>query len=271
MNQILKLEILDGSQVGQKVEVPSEKCSVGGQGSAADLELSGLPYGIKFIDLVNNGKHWSMVEFEPRSALLNQKQLKRRNKLSVGDEISLPSTTAGMPFRMTVELEAVKKQKSGSGDNILGKVNGTVMIVVVVYLLAMIGAGIFLVMNEKTSGTARQIAMSDVTSALDADLGKLSNDGAAHDATVPLTNRAANYDQLGLFLAQDISLARKSQLRDEFRNEITDLFSEAWRFEQQKRWGDAQAKYQRVAEIMGDRDLQTTELALVKARQANRR
>jgi len=271
MNQILKLVIQDGSQVGQKVEVPSEKCSVGGQGSGADLELSGLPYGIKFIDLVSKGKYWSMVEFEPRSALLNGKPLKRRNKLAIGDEISLPSVTAGMPFRMKVELEVVKKKKKEGSGGGLEKANGTVIALAVVYVIAMFGAAAFFLANDTGNQGAPEIAISDINSALEADFGKLSNAVGARKVEVPLSNRAANYSELGLFLSQDISLARKSELRQEFTSRITGLFSDAWRFEQQERWSDAKERYQKIASLMGDRDLQTTELALVKARQVSGR
>lgn len=271
MNQILKLVIQDGSQVGQKIEVPSEKCSVGGQGSGADLELSGLPYGIKFVDLVLKGKNWTMVEFEPRSALLNQKQLKRRNKLSVGDEITLPSVTSGMPFRMVVELEAVKKTKDSSGGNILEKVNGTVVALAAVYVFAMIGAAMYLMANQSTGPASQEIVLSEVSTALEADLGKLSDAVVGSNVSVPLSDSATSYTELALFLSRDIPLSRKSELRQDFTDKVMKLFSEAWLHEQQERWTDAQERYLRVAEIMGDRNLQTTELALVKARQASAR
>jgi hypothetical protein len=267
MPQLLKLSILDGPQVGQMVEVKGPRCSVGGKGSEADLELSGLPYGIKFVDLIDSGKAWTMVEFEPRTVLLNERQLKRRNKLSSGDTIWLPSTAKGQNFRLVAELETIKKQPGEKQASGVGQVNSTVLIGGAVYVLMMIGAAAYFTMNSGGGSGAPPIMAEDVQAALNADIGVLPARAEALNAPVPLTEIAADFNDLGAFMISGMSAPQKTALESEFRATVLELFSEAWRFEQQGRWNEARANYRQVIQMMGDRDLQTTSLALARLNQ----
>jgi len=269
MPQLLKLSIQDGPQVGQTIEVPGPRCSIGGKGSEADLELSGLPYGIKFVDLIDAGKAWTMVEFEPRTVLLNERQLKRRNKLTSGDTIWLPSTAKGQNFRLIVETENIKRAPSDTdkGSGALGQVNSTVIAGGAAYLVLMVVAGLYFTMNSSSGSSVAPIMAEDVVAALTSDIARIPERANSLSALVPLGEAATNFNDLGVFLLSDLSAPQKTDLETGFRGQVLDLFSEAWRFEQQGRWDEARGNYREIVQVMGDRDLETTVLALQRLNQ----
>jgi len=270
MPQKLKLEILDGAQIGETVNVPGDKCSVGGKGSGSVLELSGLPYGIKLIDLVDAGRHWNVIEFEPGTVRLNGRQLKRRNKLGQGDEIVMPSNAAGVPFRVRVELETVKRQRTSLP--IFENLNGTVVAAGAVYLMLFVAGGIYLTLTSSASDEVQILTVDDVSQALDADIARIGEDTVVPPAEfVLLSDEATRYFDLALFFAQDITLNERAELADDFRRYILLKFADAWRFEQQGRFSDAIAEYRAIVTAMGHRDLATTELALTKISQLETR
>ena len=82
---------------------------------------------------------------------------------------------------------------------------------------------------------------------------------------------ATNFEDLGIFLSQDISRTRKTELVERFNDKVLALFGDAWRLEQQGRFDEALQKYQKIVLIMGDHDLATIELALTKIQQLERR
>lgn len=265
MSQLLKLSIQDGPQVGQTIEVPGPRCSLGGKGSDADLELSGLPYGIKFVDLVDQGKHWGLVEFEPRTVLLNKRDLKRRSKLSNGDTIWLPSTAKDQNFRLVVSLETAKKVSDGS-DQGVGKINGTMLALGGAYMMMMLLVGVYFLLNPGSNNGQQVIEEADVAAAIAADISTVDTTFQASFG-VPLGDSAVDFDELREFLGSSLPGGEKDEIQTEFSNRIIALFAEAWRFEKQGRWSEARTIYRRVADLMGDHDLETTALALQRMNQ----
>lgn len=258
MAQRLKLHILDGPLIGQSFEVPTGRCSIGGKGSDATLQLAGLPHGIRFIELVENNAHWGIAEFEQRTALLNQKPLKRRDRLSDEDTISLPSLTRGQPFRMRVEVELYKAEKSRKK----AKINPLILAGGGAYLMMMVlGALYFVMMGDKATGPT-QLTMADVIGAVEADVAQAAANPPVGPDDVLLDRTPTTYAQLAVFLASDAPQTRKAEMSRAYSDTIVALFSDAWRFEQQGRFDDARDRYQQAASAMGRRDLATTELAL---------
>ena len=258
----LSLSVLDGPQVGETIQVTGSRASLGGKGSNADIELSGLPDGIKFIDLVGAGKSWTLVEFEARTVLLNERELKRRNRLSEGDTIWLPSFVSGQSVRLVAHFEAPPKASAASES--LGKMNPKVMALLAVYLVLFLAAGLFFAMNDGGDGGGAPITAADVRAALEVDIAALDGDAALPGTTVPLGEEPFDFADLAMFLNTGLPEDRKTELSDRFASRVTEMFAEAWRLEKQSRWDEARALYRKVVDLMvkGPAESQTTQLAL---------
>ena len=260
----LSFSVLDGPQVGETLTVTGTRASVGGKGSGADLEISGLPYGIKYIDLVQSGNVWSLVEFEPRTILINERKLKRRNKLSTGDIVWLPSLVDGQSLRLEAKLTAIKKDSKPDGAEGEEKkpMNPMIIAAIGVYVMLMLLGGAYFMMNSGGSGSGRgEVTIADVRDALTTDFEAI---GTVEAGALPigLGTRPDSFVDLVGFMNSTLGNEEKDAIESEFRDRVVALFSEAWRFEQQGRYSEARDNYQQIIKMMGQRKLQTTSLAL---------
>ncbi len=255
----LSFRVLDGPQVDLVIEADGPKCSVGGVGSGADREILGLPHGFKYIEFEQKGDRWSVAEFKPRSTLINEKNLKARNVLREGDVIWLPSQVSGQSVRLKVALETIKKQSTSSGMS-LKTMNPLILVGGAVYLVVFLGMAVYFSMSSEAPQENRQMQISDVRATITADIENANLEAASRKPT--LSAVPGNFGELQSFLLSDIPEQRKLELSEAFRQLVETQFSDAWRLEQQNRWGEARAKYKRVIAIMGGHDLETTKLAL---------
>lgn len=258
MAQRLKLHILDGPLIGQVFDVPAGRCSIGGRGSDADLELAGLPHGVRYVELVEGSGAWTITEYDQRTAMLNQKPLKRRDKLKNDDVIFLPSMAQGQAFRMKVETELYKARKQRETP----KINPLYLVGGGVYALVMVAAVLFFAMGDTGGASARALTMEDVNAALQADIDAAVERTPRAAADVLLDETPATYRDLAIFLGSTAPETRKTEMSRAYRDGIVAMFSDAWRLERQGRSDEAADLYQQIARMMGDRDLRTTDLAL---------
>jgi cbb3-type cytochrome oxidase subunit 3 len=269
MFDLLTLLVKDGPQIGQEVPVTSDKTSLGGKGSGAEIELSGIPHGVQLAELkVMSGK-WIITEYEPRSILLNGRQLKRKNLLKSGDEIRLPSLQKGQSIRYQVNLVAQKKQKeakkkAGSGIKPAYLIGGVAYLVI--FLMGMM---YFAFTGSDKGEQAAQLGILDVSTALDEDIASINNGGSIATPNIALSDFPVNFDELKGFLSSDIGPERKAEVKVAFKKKILNLFSEAWRLEQQERWVAAKEQYETILATMADRNLATTNIALKRLRDLN--
>ncbi len=269
MYDLLTLQVKDGPQIGQEINVASDKTSLGGKGSGSEIELSGIPHGVQFAELkVVSGK-WTIAEFQPRSILLNGRQLKRKNLLKSGDEIQLPSLKKGQSIRYKIDLVAQKKQKEAK-DSSGPKIKPLYLVLGVSYLMLMLMVGMYFVANgSKDSGLIAEIGMVDVTSALNEDIAAIDTNVATNSGNIALSDMPVNFEELKQFLSSDMDAERKLVIQNNFKQRVLKLFSEAWRLEQQGRTVDAKEQYEKVLKAMGDPDLVTPAIALKRLNELN--
>ena len=269
MPDLLTLLVKDGPQIGQEISVPSEKLSLGGKGSGSEIELSGTPHGVQLAELkVMSGK-WVIAEYMPKTILLNGRALKRKNFLKSGDEIRLPSLKKGQSIRYEVKLVFQKetkdtKEKSGSG------IKPAYMIGGIAYLaLMVVGMMYFALSGSSDGGDTARLGIDDVTKALEQDIASINSETSIIAGNIALSDTPVNFEELKKFLNSGIEPERKQEIKDNFKQRILKLFSEAWRLEQQERWVAAKEQYERVVTTMADRHLATTNIALDRLRELN--
>ena len=269
MYDILTLQVKDGPQIGQEINVPSDKTSLGGKGSGSEIELSGIPHGVQFAELkVVSGK-WTIAEFQPRSILLNGRQLKRKNILKSGDEIQLPSLKKGQSIRYKLDLVAQKKQKSTT-ESSGPKVKPLYLALGVSYVMLMVMVGLYFVVNgSNNSEPEAEIGIVDVTSALNEDIAAIDMSVAIDSGNIALSNTPANFEELKKFLLSDMDAESKLAVQNSFKQRILKLFSEAWRLERQGRNVDAKEQYEKVLKAMAGRDLATPAIAMKRLNELN--
>lgn len=269
MYDLLTLQVKDGPQIGQEINVSSDKTSLGGKGSGSEIELSGIPHGVQFAELkVISGK-WTIAEYQPRSILLNGRQLKRKNMLKTGDEIQLPSLKKGQSIRYQLNFVPQKKQKNGN-ESSGPKIKPLYLVLGVTYLMLMVMVGLYFVTtNGKNVEQVAEIGIVDVTSALNEDIAAIDTKVDIDSGNIALSDMPANFEELKQFLASDINEERKLVIQNNFKQRILKLFSEAWRLEQQERNVAAKEQYEKVVTTMVDRHLATTIIALKRLNQLN--
>jgi len=255
----LTFKILDGPQVDRVVEVKGPKCSVGGGGSGADIEVLGLPHGFKYVSFEQRGDRWSVSEFKPRTTLLNERHLKARNTLRNGHVVWLPSQASGQSIRLEMGLETVKTS-GGTPRFSLGKLSPAVLFGGGAYVLVMVGAAAYFMAQPDATPASAPLQFGEVRERIGADIENAARDEARKRPT--LSDMPTNFRDLQSFLISDISEQRKLELSEAFKQMVERHFSDAWRLEQQSRFGEARAAYEKVIVIMGKHDLETTRLAL---------
>lgn len=262
MAELVELIVKDGPQIGQTIPIEGDECTLGGKGSGADIELSGIPYGVKFAQLKETGGKWIMIEFEPKSILLNDQHLKRRNQIKNGDFLRLPSLKKGQSYRYDISVVTQKKQKAAKDPSAPG-MNTNMLIGGGAYLLLMVFGGLYFMMNSGSGdNTQGQLQITEVLAALDADMESIDQANLSGNKALPLTNRPINFTELQAMLNENVTSEERDVVETEFKNKVLALFSEAWRMEQQGKYSKAADLYGRVVSIMVDRHLKTTEIAL---------
>ncbi|GLQ35945.1 hypothetical protein GCM10007939_22290 [Amylibacter marinus] len=262
MSELVELIVKDGPQIGQKISIPGDECTLGGKGSGADIELSGVPYGVKFAELKQTAGKWILIEFEPKSILLNDQHLKRRNTLKNGDFIRLPSLKKGQSYRYDLALTVPKKEKA-TKEKSASAISPAILIGGGAYVVLMLLVGMYFMMNAGGNATSQgQLQISQVLTALDEDLKSIDTSKDAARMEVALSNRPETFNELKTFLQAGLSEEEKTALEEDFKNQVLTVFSDAWRMEQQEKYPDAAELYGKVIAIMVDRHLKTTEIAL---------
>jgi hypothetical protein len=255
----LTFKILDGPQVDRVVEVTGPKCSVGGGGSGADIEVLGLPHGFKYVNFEQRGDRWNVSEFKPRTTLLNERHLKARNTLRNGHVLWLPSQVSGQSIRLELGLETVKTS-AGPSRFSLGKLSPAVLLGGGAYLVVMLGAAAYFMAQPDPVRESAPLQFGEVRERIGSDIENATREEARRRPA--LSEMPTNFSELQSFLMSDISEQRKLELSEAFKQMVERHFSDAWRLEQQNRLGEARETYERVIVIMGRHDLETTRLAL---------
>lgn len=248
--------------MGQRIEVPSDKCSLGGKGSGAELELSGTPHGVEFGALRNTADGWLVSESKPRTLLLNDKRFKRKNVLKNGDVLKLPSLAKGQAIRYQIEVAEKAKKKTVS--NPLAELNPTIVAGVGAYLMMMLLAfGYFFFFYSPADSGVSKLDVAALEEALDEDVSALMSADLSSVSAVALNESPASVSDLKKFLksAQEDETAKQDYV-GHFKTAMMDRFAEAWRLEQQGRFEEAETHYQTILSLLGDRHLQTTQIAL---------
>ena len=261
MSEILHIHVQDGPQVGQKLPIPPEGATIGGKGSDADIELSGVPYGVRYAHLKNVAGKWNLIEFDPRSILLNSKPLKRKNVLKHNDQLVLPSLKKGQTIRLAVEVEVIKEKKVSKGDK--PKINPMYLAMGGAYMVLML----LVVLYFAFAAPSDQVSdgpfdISQVKLALDKDIEELSSQTYEGAKLVVLGDGASDFSELRRLLGSTTDPITIKNYSDTFKSKVTRLFSDAWRLEQQERYDEAADSYQSIVNIMVDRNLKTTNIAL---------
>lgn len=261
MTELLHVHVQDGPQVGQKLSIPPQGATIGGKGSDADIELSGVPYGVRYAHLKNVAGKWNLIEFDPRSILLNAKPLKRKNVLRHNDQMVLPSLKKGQTIRLAIEVELIKEKKTSKSDK--PKINPMYIAMGGAYVLMMVLVGMyFMLAAPKVTQTDGPFDITQVRVALDKDIEALSSQTYDGERVVILGNGAADFTDLRRLLGSTTDPISIKNYSEEFKIKVTRMFSDAWRYEQQERWDEAAEKYQTIMNVMVDRNLKTTDIAL---------
>lgn len=253
----LKLVVQGGAMIGETREVAGTDATLGGKGSGANFEVSGVTYGVRFAEFRVDGSRWVVEEITEGKILLNGRRPRRRNVLKQGDVITVPGIRAEEPIDVEVVIERVRSGSRLPVSIKFSRVNPVYLTVGVVYLLMFVGAGMFLSARGAGGGGASRM---DITDMIRADIARV--DPAAGGSGVIFGAAPRSFDDLRVVLASDLPQDQKDRLTEGFVQQMQLRFAEARRAADLGLAAEARGQYRSIIALMRDGNLQTTGMAL---------
>jgi hypothetical protein len=256
MREKLTLVVQSGPMIGDRIEVVKDSAVIGGTRSGADLEVSGVTYGIKVAEVRTNGKRWLLEEISDGTVRLNGRRPGRRNVLSTGHVFTVPGVRAEEPVSFEVVIERVKAKGADLIDIDLSWIKPQWVAFVSLYLGALVVAAVFLSLEER-DGPVRD--RPEVSAMLREDI---SSSRTADWSGFVASSVPQSFNELMVFLAAGGQQGEEDRVIEDFVLSFQRRFAEARRLADNGLTAEAQAAYEGIIDLLDDGTLATTNLAL---------
>lgn len=256
MADTLSLIVRSGALIEQAIPVPPEGFSVGGRGSSADMDISGVAHGLELAEFRLHRRKWVLEETAVGQVRINGRRPSRRNVLRTGDEISLPGVNADVPILLEVQLERERLQPIRIPGLNLSKLNPQFVALGLFYVFGLIALGVALSNRDQDNGPA---VVADVETTLTADI-----EAAAGQAPggVLYSREIRTFGELLVLLESDADDAEKERYTEGFIEFVVLRFDEARRLSDRGLVDEAIDAYEAIVDLLGDAKLGTTAIAL---------
>jgi len=252
----LKLVVHGGALIGSVLDIPEGEATLGGKGSGARFEVSGVSLGIKFVEFRLEGKGWVLEEIAQGKVLLNGGKPRRRNRLRTGDIVTLPSVRDNEPIDFEVQIERDRRRNAFAVKIDFSRVNPVYLAVGVVYLLMFVIAGAYFA--DRRMNTAA-VERRPIATVLRDDIQRAA---PAEPAQVLYDSVPRSFDDVRIVLATNLPQDQKDALIEAFVQDMDLRFAAARRAADLGLNREAREHYVAIIGLMGDGQLSTTHTAL---------
>lgn len=255
MTKQLTLVVRSGPMIGLRQKIETDHAMVGGKGSAADIEISGLPYGVKYAEFRRDGpSRWRVEETTPGTLSINNRRLRRRTILANADQIAFPSLLEDEQIILEVLLEQTKSEVSAQ-PSLLKEHKEIFYYAAFPILLIILGVSMLLVGADDTEDERRP----DIATLLEADLERST---PTFIESGLISASPSTYSELLVLLGSDIEAALKETYTQEFSFLVSQRFASARRLVDIGLHDEARIEYEDIIDLLGDAQLEATSQAL---------